>query len=64
VKAVLLAGLMQAILLPMLGFAALYFRWTATDPRIKPRPVWDIALVLSCVGLLVAGVWGMVSYFR
>jgi hypothetical protein len=64
VNAVLLAGLMQAILLPMLGFAALYFRWTATDPRIKPRPVWDIALVLSCLGLLITGIWGVVSYFR
>lgn len=63
VKAVLVAGLMQAILLPMLGFAALYFRWTATDPRLKPRPLWDIALVLSCIGLLITGVWGVVSFF-
>jgi Mn2+/Fe2+ NRAMP family transporter len=61
VRAVLLSGLMQAILLPMLGFAALYFRRTATDPRLKPRPVWDIALVVSCLGLLVAGVWGVVK---
>lgn len=64
VNAVLLGGLMQAILLPMLGFAALYFRWTATDSRIKPRPLWDIALVLSCIGLLVTGVWGVASYFK
>ncbi len=61
VKAVLIAGLMQAILLPMLGFAALYFRWTATDPRLKPRPAWDLFLVLSCVGLLITGLWGAVK---
>lgn len=61
VNAVLIAGLMQAILLPMLGFAALYFRWTATDPRLKPRPAWDLFLVVSCVGLLITGLWGAVK---
>ncbi|REJ86413.1 MAG: hypothetical protein DWQ34_27400, partial [Planctomycetota bacterium] len=61
VTAVLLAGLMQAIMLPMLGFAALYFRWTATDPRLAPTKAWDVMLVLSCLGLLIAGLWGVAS---
>lgn len=58
VRAILMAGLMQSLLLPMLGAGALYFRFRRTDPRLKPSLLWDCALVLSCVGLLVAGVWG------
>ena len=58
VRAILLAGAMQALLLPMLGVGALYFRWTRTDPRLRPSPLWDAALVVSFLGLLVAGIWG------
>ncbi len=58
VRAILLAGAMQALLLPMLGVGALYFRYTRTDPRLKPSLAWDAALVVSFLGLLVAGVWG------
>lgn len=59
VKLVLLSGLMQAIMLPMLGFAALWFRFTKTDEPIRPGKVWDGCLILSCVGLLIAGAWGV-----
>ncbi len=58
VRAILLAGAMQALLLPMLGVGALYFRFTRTDPRLRPSIAWDVALVASFVGLLVAGIWG------
>ena len=61
VKLVLLSGLMQAIMLPMLGFAALWFRFTKTDEQIRPGKVWDGFLILSCVGLLIAGAWGVYS---
>jgi Mn2+/Fe2+ NRAMP family transporter len=64
VAAVLLSGTMQAIMLPMLGFAALYFRFRASDPRLVPGRLWDVMLVLSCLGLLVAGVWGAYTQFR
>lgn len=59
VKLVLLSGLMQAIMLPMLGFAALYFRFTKTEKEIQPGTAWDACLILSCVGLLIAGGWGV-----
>jgi hypothetical protein len=49
---------MQALLLPMLGCGALYFRYTRTDPRLRPSPLWDVALIVSVVGLTVAGIWG------
>ncbi|MCA8997586.1 MAG: transmembrane Mn(2+) transporter, partial [Planctomycetaceae bacterium] len=61
VDAILLAGMMQAIMLPMLGFSALYFRWYATDQRLAPGKAWDIALVISFVGLLITGIWGVVA---
>lgn len=61
VKLVLLSGLMQAIMLPMLGFAALYFRYKHTDAAIKPGKAWDALLIVSCVGLLIAGGWGFYS---
>jgi Mn2+/Fe2+ NRAMP family transporter len=61
VKLVLLSGLMQAIMLPMLGFAALWFRYTKTDEPIRPGKVWDGCLILSCIGLLIAGGWGFYS---
>jgi Mn2+/Fe2+ NRAMP family transporter len=55
VKLVLIGGTMQAVMLPMLGFAALYFRYRHTDERLKPGRLWDSLLILSCVGLLIAG---------
>ncbi|MHC4879120.1 MAG: hypothetical protein ACYTGL_21920, partial [Planctomycetota bacterium] len=61
VKLVLLSGLMQAIMLPMLGFAALYFRYKHTNAAIKPGKAWDILLIISCIGLLIAGAWGVYS---
>ncbi len=61
VKLVLLSGLMQAIMLPMLGFAALWFRFTKTEKPIRPGRAWDGCLIISCIGLLIAGAWGVYS---
>lgn len=59
VSAILLAGMMQSIMLPMIGFAALYFRYKRIDKRLRPGIIWDILLALSCLGLLVTGLWGL-----
>jgi hypothetical protein len=58
VQLVLLSGILQAVMLPMLAGAALYFRYTQTDVRLRPGPLWDVALIGSSLGLLVAGCWG------
>lgn len=58
VTAVSTAGFMQATMLPLIGFGALYLRHTRTDPRLKPSKAWDAALIISCLGLLMAGLWG------
>jgi cytochrome bd-type quinol oxidase subunit 2 len=59
VKLVLLGGTMQAIMLPMLGFAAIYFRYRKTDAELRPTKLWDVMLIISSMGLLLAGGWGV-----
>ncbi|MDX1948386.1 MAG: Nramp family divalent metal transporter [Pirellulaceae bacterium] len=49
---VLLSGMMQALMLPMLAAAALYFRYFKCDPRIAPGKVWDFFLWLSSLAML------------
>ena len=58
---VLLAGTMQAFLLPMLAFAAIYFRYKHAIPALKPTLAWDVFLWISALGLLVAGLWLAIS---
>lgn len=55
VALVMFGGLTQAIMLPMLAYAALYFRFRLTDSRLKPSPLWDVLLLISCLGLVAAG---------
>ena len=57
VKLILISGVMQALLLPMIGVGALLFRWKWIDPRLQPSKLWDVCLVVSFIGLLVAGLW-------
>lgn len=57
VEAVLLAGLMQGLLLPMVGIGTLYFRYQFTDPRLKPSPVWDALLILSTLAFIIVAGW-------
>jgi Mn2+/Fe2+ NRAMP family transporter len=52
---VLAGGFMGALMLPLLGTAALFFRYRRCDERLKPGRLWDIGLWTSCVGLLIAG---------
>lgn len=61
VTLILWSGLMQAVMLPMLAGAALYFRYCRTDARLRPGPLWDVFLAVSSLGLLIAGVWTIVS---
>jgi Mn2+/Fe2+ NRAMP family transporter len=58
---VLFSGVMQAIMLPMLAGATLYFRYRRCDRRITPGRLWDIMLWLSAAGMLVAGAWAGIT---
>lgn len=52
---VLAGGFMGALMLPLLGVAALYFRYRRCDRRLVPGRLWDFGLWLSIAGLFVAG---------
>ncbi len=52
---IIIGGLSQSLVLPVIGFCALYFRFKLTDSRLRPGNLWDAALILSCLSLLVVG---------
>jgi len=54
---VLISGVMQAMMLPMLAVAALYFRHRRGDPRLKTTTLWDTLLWISAIGMVIAGLW-------
>ncbi|NNC87080.1 MAG: transmembrane Mn(2+) transporter, partial [Akkermansiaceae bacterium] len=63
---VLLSGVSQAVMLPMLGVAALYFRYRRSEKRLRPGRLWDVFLWISCAGFLVAGgyaIWEKLTGF-
>jgi hypothetical protein len=56
---VLACGTAQAIMLPMLGAAALYFRYRHSDKSLRPGRLWDALLWLSFAGFLIVGGWSL-----
>ena len=52
---VLASGVMQALMLPMLSFGAIYFRYRNIDHRLKPSILWDVFLWISGIAMLIAG---------
>jgi len=52
---VLAGGTFGALMLPLLGVAALYFRYRRCDSRLVPGRIWDVGLWVSVVGLFIAG---------
>jgi len=56
-RLVLASGVMQAIMLPMLAGATLYYRYYRCDRRIAPRRLWDVMLWICAFGMLIAGGW-------
>ena len=59
-----IAGMTQFLMLPMLGFAAVYFRFFETDKRLRPGRLWDTALFVSTAALIVASIWGVFSSYE
>ncbi len=54
---VLIAGTLQAIMLPVIGFAVLYFRYKKCDDQLRPGKTWDFFLWLSFAAFLVVGIY-------
>jgi len=61
VEMILASGLCQAVMLPMLGGAALYFRYRRSDPSLRPGRLWDAMLWLSFGGFLAIGGWAALT---
>jgi Mn2+/Fe2+ NRAMP family transporter len=62
VVAIIMSGVMQSIMLPILGGAAIYFRYKYCDHRLKPTRKSDLLLIVSAIGLLIAG--GFAAYTK
>ncbi|NNE01142.1 MAG: transmembrane Mn(2+) transporter [Pirellulaceae bacterium] len=54
---VLLSGVAQGIMLPMLAGAALFFRYRRCVPGLTPGRMWDWMLWTSAAAMLVTGLW-------
>ena len=59
VKLVMFSGLMQALMLPMLAGAALFFRYRRNDDRLAISKGWDLMLWLSAIGMLISGSYSL-----
>ena len=62
-KLVLFSGVMQGIMLPMLAGGALFLRYKRCTPSLQPTIVWDIALWMSAIAMLVTGGWTVMTAF-
>ena len=54
---VLISGVFQGVMLPMLALAAVYFRYAHTPAKLKPSKPWDVCLWMSSIVMLMIGVW-------
>ncbi len=60
---VLACGTSQSVMLPMLGAAALYFRYKRSDKNLRSGRLWDVMLWLSLIGFAIIGGWALISVF-
>ena len=54
---VLISGVMQALMLPLLGGSVLYFRYKKTDRRLLSGKIWDVMLWVSFACFAIVGVY-------
>jgi Mn2+/Fe2+ NRAMP family transporter len=64
VKMVIIGGFVQALTLPMIAAAAVFFRYRRTDRRLTSGPVWDIFLWLSLLALTVVAAYGLFDVYK
>jgi Mn2+/Fe2+ NRAMP family transporter len=60
---VLISGVTQGIMLPMLAGAALYFRYRRCVPGLTPGKLWDVMLWVSAFAMLITGLWTVIDKF-
>jgi Mn2+/Fe2+ NRAMP family transporter len=62
-KMIVACGIAQSIMLPLLGAAALYFRYRRSDPALRPGRLWDALLWIAFAAFLVVGAWSVFTVF-
>jgi hypothetical protein len=58
---VLISGITQGVMLPMLAAAALFFRYRRCVPGMVPSFTWDVMLWLSAAAMLITGSWTVIN---
>ena len=64
VQLVIIGGIGQALMLPMLAAGAVYMRYRRTDRRLTPGLLWDAFLWLSLLGLFAAAIYGVWNTYQ
>jgi len=57
VKLVFIGAIAQGVMLPFLGLAALYFRFTKTERKLRPGTIWTSFLILAAASMVVLGTY-------
>mgnify|MGYP004133502855 CR=1 FL=1 len=57
VTLVLVGGVAQALMLPLLAIAALYFRYKQTDKPLQPGAIWTVFLWISALAMASVGLF-------
>ena len=61
---VMIGGIAQALLLPMVAFAALHFRFRQCHPALRPSRFWDLMLVVAFLAFTVIGIYLVYAQFN
>lgn len=61
VSLVFVGALAQALMLPFLALAALYFRHARTEPALRPGPAWTAGIWIATVAMTAAGAYQLVT---
>lgn len=61
---VLMGGFVTSILLLLVVFAAIHFRYKRLPESLKPSKVYDVTFWLSAVTIVLVGIYGVIQIFR
>ncbi len=63
VTMVIIGGFFTSILLLVVVFAAIHFRYVRLDINLKPGKLYDAALWASIIAIILAGIYGIIRFF-
>ena len=58
---VLIGGVAQALMLPFLAGAALYYRYRKIDPPLQPGNTWTVFLWISALAMAAVGIYQLIT---